>query len=114
MKISRTKFVIVFLVSAFAFQFISNSLLGPEVRLFPVNGEWFPGTGSPVGWKSTLANFLYPIKYVFIGPLSFLGKDPDPVPPVLFFAFACYWTAMALVLYYLLYLLNKIITLKKN
>lgn len=106
MKISRTKFIIVFLVSAFAFQFISNSLLGPEVRLFPANGEWFPGTGSPIGWKSTLATILYPVKFVLIGPLSSLAKDPDPAPPVLVFAFAFYWTAMALVLHYLLSKIN--------
>lgn len=102
MKISRTKFVIVFLLSAFAFQFISNSLLGPEVGLFPVNGEWFPGSDSPIAWKSTLATILYPVKFVLIEPLSFLGKDPDPVPPVLLIAFAVYWAAMALVLHYLL------------
>jgi hypothetical protein len=111
MKISRTKFVIVFLVSAFAFQFISNSLLGPEVRLFPLNGEWFPGTGSAIAWKRTLATILYPIKFVLIEPLSFLGKDPDPAPPVLLFAFAFYWAAIALVLYYLL---SKIIARKKT
>jgi hypothetical protein len=110
MKITRTKFVILFLVSAFAFQFISNSLLGSEVRLFPVNGEWFPGTGSPIAWKSTVGAILYPIKMVLIGPLSPLFKEPDPVPPILVFAFALYWTAMALVLYYLL---SKIITHKK-
>jgi hypothetical protein len=110
MKISGTKFVVLFLVSAFAFQFISNSVLGPEVRLFPANGEWFPGAGSPVGWKNTLATILYPVKFVLIGPLSFLAKDPDPAPPVLVFAFALYWTAIALVLYYLL---SKIITRKK-
>lgn len=111
MKITRTKFVIFFLVSAFAFQFISNSLLGSEVRLFPVNGEWFPGTGSPIAWKSTVATIFYPIKIVFIGPLSHLFKGPDPAPPILIFAFALYWTAMALVLYYLL---SKIITRKKS
>jgi len=43
MTISRTKFVIIFLVSAFAFQIITNLLL------VPVNGEWFPGTGRPPG-----------------------------------------------------------------
>ena len=111
LKISRTRFVIIFLVSAFAFQLISNSLLGPEVRLFPVNGEWFPGTGSPIAWKSTVSTILYPIKFVLIGPLSFLAKDPDPAPPVLIFAFVFYWTVMALALYYLL---GKIITPKKN
>lgn len=111
MKISRTKFVTLFLVSAFVFQFVSNSVLGPEVRLFPANGEFFPGADSPVAWKSTLATILYPVKFVLIKPLSFLGKDPDPVPPVLVIAFAFYWTAMALVLHYLL---SKIITRKKT
>jgi len=110
MKISRTKFVVLFLVSAFAFQFISNSVLGTEVRLFPGNGEWFPGTGSAIGWKHSLAAILYPVKFVFIGPLSFLAEDPDPAPPVLVLAFAFYWTAIALVLHYLL---SKIITRKK-
>ena len=101
MKISRKNFVITFLILAFAFQFISNSVLGPEIRLFPANGEWFPGTGSPIGWKSTLATILYPVKYVMIGPLSFLGTDPDPAPPVILIAFALYWTAIALVLHFL-------------
>jgi hypothetical protein len=113
MKISRTRFVILFLVSAFVFQFISNSLLGPEVRLFPVNGEWFPGTGSPIAWKSTVATILYPVKLVLVGPLLpvFKVPDPEPAPPVLPIAFALYWTAMALVLYFLL---SKIITRKKT
>ncbi|WP_460687084.1 hypothetical protein [Niabella aquatica] len=101
MKIIKTKFVIIFLVLAFVFQFISNSVLGTEVSLFPRNGEWFPGTGSPIAWKSTLATILYPVKFVLIAPLSFLAKDPDPAPPVLFFAFACYWTVIALVLHFL-------------
>src|SRR4051812_18558869 len=102
MKISRTRFIIIFLVSAFAFQFISNSLLGSELRLFPVNGEWFPGTGSAISWKNILATILYPVKFILIGPLSFLAQDPDPPPPVLIFAFAFYWTVMALAIYYLL------------
>jgi len=113
MKTPRTKFIIIFLVSAFAFQFISNSVLGPEVRLFPANGEWYPGADSPIGWKRTLATIIYPVKFVLIDPLSFLAQDPDPVPPVLLIAFAIYWAAIALVLYYLYYLLNKIITRKK-
>jgi hypothetical protein len=111
MKISRTKFVILFLVSVFAFQFISNSLLGSEVRLFPINGEWFPGAGSPIAWKRIVSAILFPFKTVLIGPLSPLFTDPDPAPPILVFAFALYWAAIALVLYYLL---CKIITLKKH
>jgi hypothetical protein len=111
MKISRTKFVIAFLISAFVFQFISNSVLGTEVRLFPANGDWFPGTESTIPWKSTLSTILYPIKIVLIGALSSLFKGPDPAPPVLVIAFAFYWTAIALVLHYLL---SKIITRKKT
>lgn len=101
MKISRSKFIILFVASAFILQFISNSVLGAEVRLFPANGEWFPGMDSPVTWKKTLAAILYPVKFVLIEPLSFLAKDPDPVPPVLFFAFAFYWAVIAVVLHFL-------------
>ena len=106
MKISITKFIAIFLVSAFVFQFISNSLLGSQVRLFPLNGDWYPGTGSPIAWKSTVSTILYPVKFVLIEPLSFLGQDPDPVPPVMLVAFTFYWTAIALVLYYLLRIIN--------
>ncbi len=107
MKISRTRFVVIFLISAFAFQFVTNSLLGPEVRLFPVNGEWFPGADSPIGWKSTLATIIYPLKYVMIGPLSFLGQDPDPPPPLLLVAFGTYWSTIALVIHFLLGLIRR-------
>lgn len=106
MKISRIKFIVLFLVSGFALQFISNSLLGPEVRLFPVNGESFPGMGSPIAWKSAVATILFPIKIVLIGPLSFLFKLPDPPPPFLVLAFAFYWTVIALGIYYLFSKIN--------
>lgn len=102
MKISRKKFVLIFVIAAFAFQFISNALLGPEVRLFPADGEWFPGTGSAIGWKNTVASIIYPVKKVLIGPLSFLGQDPDGAPPILLVAFTAYWTVIALVLHFLI------------
>jgi hypothetical protein len=102
MKTSKKKFVLVFLASAFAFQFITNSLLESEVGLFPSNGEWFKGTDSPDGWKRILATVIYPVKLVLIKPLSFLGQDPDPPPPLLLVAFAAYWATLAWVFYYLL------------
>lgn len=105
MKISRKYFVITFLILAFVFQFISNSVLGTEVRLFPGNGEWFPGTESPISWKNKLAAIIYPLKFILIKPLSFLGKDDDPAPPILLLAFALYWSAIALVLHFLLSIL---------
>ena len=111
MKISRIKFVTVFLLSGFVFQFVSNSLLGSEVRLFPDNGDFFPGMGSSTPWKSTLASIIYPVKIALIGPLAPVFKGPDPAPPVLLIAFALYWTVIALVLYFLL---DKMAVRKKN
>jgi hypothetical protein len=104
MNISRTKFVIVFLVSAFAFQFITNLLL------VPINGDWFPGTDSPIAWKRTVATIIYPVKIVLVGPLAPIFNDPDPAPPIRALACALYWTVMALVIYYIL---SKIIIRKK-
>src|SRR5436305_11400218 len=105
MSVSRTRFVVIFLVSAFAFVFISNLLLGPVV-----NGMWFPGTDSPIAWKRNLAAILYPVKIVLVGPLAPIFNDPDPAPPIRALACAIYWTAMALVIYYIL---SKIIPRKK-
>ena len=106
MKISRTKFVILFLVSAFAFQFISNALLGSEVRLFPAHGESFLGTGSPIAWKSIVSVILLPVKIVLIGPLlpyiDFLRQEPDTPPPFFLIGFAFYWTILALTIHYLI------------
>ncbi|MES1216784.1 MAG: hypothetical protein ABUT20_14810 [Bacteroidota bacterium] len=104
-KISRKKFVIVFLVSAFAFQIIFNLLLGPVI-----NGTWFPGTDSPIAWKRNLAAIIYPIKVVLVGPLAPIFNDPDPAPPIRVLACAVYWTAIALVLHFIL---SKIFTRKK-
>ncbi len=102
MKTSATRFALVFLVFAFSFQFVSNSLLGPEIALFPANGEWYPGMDSQTTWKYALAIVLYPVKLIMIAPLSFLGQDPDPPPPLLVVAFAVYWTGLALLAYYIL------------
>ena len=107
MKMSRTKFVILFIVAGFAFQFISNSILGSEVRLFPQNGDSFLGTGSPIAWKSAVSTIILPIKIVLIGPLlpfiEFLRRpDADPPPPFFVIAFAFYWTILALTIHYLI------------
>ncbi|MBA4851280.1 hypothetical protein [Emticicia sp. BO119] len=110
MKISTTRFIIYFVVSALVFQFVSNSLLGKEVRLFPMNGDIFPGAASPITWKSIVSTIIFPIKYILLRPLSFLFELQDPPPPFLLFAFVLYWTAIAFVIYYLL---NKIFGLKK-
>jgi hypothetical protein len=102
MKISRTKFVFLFLISGFAFLFIFNVIFRSVVRLIPENGESFLGTESLIGWKSTVSAILYPIKIVLVGPMLPLINLPDPPPPFLVIGFAFYWTILALAIYYLI------------
>lgn len=99
MKVSKKKFIIIFLVSAFVFLGITNLIL------VPVNGDWFAGMNSPISWKRTLAHIIYPVKIVLVGPLAPVFNDPDPAPPVRALACAIYWTLLALVLYYVISLI---------
>lgn len=112
MKISRKKFVIIFLILSFTFQFVTNSVLGPKIKFYPIDGNWYPGANSPIAWKSTVSTIIYPIKFILVEPLTFLAQERDSAPPVILFFFTLYWTAMALVIYYLIYLFSKIITNK--
>ena len=107
MNISRKKFVLLFLICAFAFQFISNSLLGSEVRLFPQPPDSFLGTGSPIAWKSTVSTILYPVKIVLTGPIVPLLNLPDMPPPFLVVAFVFYWTILAMVIQYLIGIIKR-------
>jgi len=108
MKISRTKFVILFIISGFAFLFITTSLLGtigPRGFPQPPDSILRTGSDSPVAWKSTLSNIILPIKIVLIGPLAlpqinFLKEDPPP--PFIGIYFIFYWTILAVAIYYLL------------
>lgn len=111
MKTSRARFVILFLFGAFAFQFITNSILGSEVRLFPMNSDPFPGSESLIVWKNVLEIIIYPIKVMLLGPLLGLFKLPDPPPPMVVIPFAIYWSIIALVLHFLI---SKIKTEKKK
>src|SRR6185295_3187062 len=97
MKISRTTFVILFLVFGFAFLFVSIAIL----NLPP---ESFFGSETQVAWKSAVSTVLSPIKIVLIGPLlpfiNFLHKDPDTPPPFFIVMFVFYWCLLALILHY--------------
>lgn len=97
MKVSRKKFVLIFLLSAFVFIGITNFLLGPII-----NGTWYPGTDSPIAWKRNLAAIIYPIKIILVGPLAPIFNDPDPPPPLRGLVCAVYWTVIALVLHFIL------------
>lgn len=106
MVISRTKFVVIFLIAACAFLFVSNALFGTEARLFPAHGESFLVTESPVAWKNAATTILLPVRIVLIGPMlpyiDFLRQDPDTPPPFFLAGFVVYWTILASVLHFFL------------
>ena len=99
MKISRTAFVILFLMFAFAFVFGTILILNQP----PLS---FLGSESQGTWKSAISTALSPIKIVLMGPLlpalKVLHGDPDTPPPFFIVLFASYWSVLALVLHYFL------------
>ncbi|MBP6923979.1 MAG: hypothetical protein KBC62_01225 [Candidatus Pacebacteria bacterium] len=107
MSISKTKFVITFLVCGFSFLFVTTTLLGTTgPRGFPQYPDSVLETGadSPIVWKRTVATAILPIKIVLIGPLmpyiNFLKQEPDTPPPFFGIGFLFYWTLLALTIRY--------------
>lgn len=98
MKISRIKFVFLFLIFGFVF------LIG-TILLLDQPAESLLATESQVEWQAIVSNILSPIKIILIGPLlpfiNFLHQDPDTPPPFFLIGFACYWTVLAIILHYL-------------
>ena len=102
MKTSRKKFVSLFLICGFAFLFVYNVTIRSEVQLIPESGESLFGTESLTGWKRSVSTILYPVKIILAGPMLPLLNLPDPPPPFLVIGFACYWTILALIVYFLI------------
>jgi hypothetical protein len=106
MTISRKKFVILFIISGFAFMFITTSILGSTgLGGFPQPPDSLLGIDSPVAWKSSVALILSPIKIILVGPLLIPEVDflkDDPPPPFIGICFIFYWTILASVIHYLL------------
>ncbi len=106
MSVSRTKFVITFIISGFAFLFITTSLLGSTgLRGFPQPPDSLLLLESPIAWKKTVSTIILPIKVVLIGPLllpsiNFLKEDPPPPFVGIYFIF--YWTILASAIHYLI------------
>lgn len=117
MKISRKKFVILFMIFALVFQLATNSLYLSETRLFPGNGESFFVTGSAEGWKNVIGAVLLPVKAVLIGPLipyiNFLRQEPDTPPPFFLIGFALYWSLLALAVHYIVSKIKRSVSKQK-
>mgnify|MGYP001566602084 CR=1 FL=1 len=108
MNISRKKFVILFIISGFAFLFITTSLLGSTgPRGFPKSPDSLLQTGSdsPISWKNTVSTIILPIKIILIGPLALpqinILKE-DPPPPFIDIYLIFYWTILTSIIHYLL------------
>ena len=103
MKISRTAFVILFLIFGFAFIFGTTSILNQAP-------ESFLGSETQGAWESVVSTILSPIKIVLIGPLlpfiNLLHKDPDTPPPFFLAMFAFYWAILAALLHHFLSHIN--------
>ena len=99
MNISRTTFVILFLVFGFAFIALTGAVLNQPP-------ESFLGAESQGVWKSVASTVLSPIKIVLIGPMlpfiNFLHRDPDTPPPFFIAMFAVYWSVLAASLHFFL------------
>ena len=106
MSISRRQFVVRFIISGFAFLFISTSLLGttgPRGFPHPPDSILRTGKDSPVAWKRVASSVLVPIKAVLIGPLLLPGVnflEEDPPPPFVGLYFIAYWSVLATISYH--------------
>ena len=108
MNISRTKFVILFLIAGFTFLFITTTLLGTTgPRGFPQSPDSVLKTGgdSSITWKRAVSTIIFPLKIVLIGPLAlpqihFLKEDPPP--PFIGIYLIFYWTILASIFHSLL------------
>jgi hypothetical protein len=102
MNISRKKFIILFIISAFLFMFLSNTFFGKEPRVFPLPPESFLGTEPSTVWKSVGYKITYPIKIILVAPTLpfpiFLREDPPP--PLVAAFFILYWSILSSVIHY--------------
>jgi hypothetical protein len=93
MKISKTKFILLFVTAAAVFMLATTLLLKQPAE-------------SVFGTSSVLSLILSPIKMILIGPLlpfiKWLRQDPDTPPPFFLAGFVFYWTVLGYLVYVLL------------
>jgi high-affinity Fe2+/Pb2+ permease len=104
MKVSRSKFVIRFLVFGFAYG-IATRLILNQMPMSLSRSNY--GSVSQAAWQSSISTVLIPVKFILMGPLLplfnwMLSQDGDPPPPMIAIMYAFYWSILALVLHYFL------------
>jgi hypothetical protein len=95
MRLTRRKFVVLFLAVGYAFHFAAKFLLNQAPEAL-----W--ASPNQAVWQRHLSTILSPIKIVLVGPINWLQQDPDPPPPFRIILFAAYWSLLALGIHYLL------------
>ena len=95
MRLTRKKFVLLFLAVGYAFHFATKFLLNQ-----PPEALW--ASPNQAAWQRYASTILSPIKIVLVGPINWLQQDPDPPPPFRLILVAAYWSLLALGIHYLL------------
>ena len=95
MRLSRKKFVLLFLASGYAFDFATRVLLSQSPQAI-----W--ASPDQQAWQRRASTILSPIKLILAGPINWLQQDPDPPPPFRLILFAAYWSVLALGIHRLL------------
>ena len=95
MRLTRKKFVLLFLAVGYAFHFATKFLLNQSPEAL-----W--ASSNQAAWQRYASMILSPIKVVLVAPINWVQQDPDPPPPFRLILFAAYWSVLALGLHYLL------------
>jgi len=95
MRLTRKKFVLLFLAFGYAFDFGTRFLLNQAPEALGASPD-------QAAWQRLASTILSPIKLVLVGPINWLQQDPDPPPPFRLILFAAYWSVLALGIQYLL------------
>jgi hypothetical protein len=95
MRLTRTKFVLVFIAFGYTFHFVTKFLLSQPP-------DALGASPNQAAWQASVSTILSPIRIVLIGPILWLQQDPDPPPPLLMIVLAIYWSLLALGIHALL------------
>src|SRR5258706_4504085 len=95
MRLTRKKFVLLFLAFGYAFHFATRFLLNQSPEAL-----W--ASPDQAAWQRHASTILSPIRVILVGPINWLQQYPDPPPPFRLILLAAYWSVLALGIHQLL------------